>query len=214
MTKTSTAVLGTIPEGAVVQTELTLDEFLAHNQEEPPYLEYEGKGRVRRKMSPTTDHAAIAGWLSYLFHAYRERTARSLFVYVELRTNAGGLSRVPDVAVYVGQRPRENERKQALVVADLSIEIISPGQTREQQEAKCAWYLRQGGRVAMLIDPPRRELSVWVTSASTHSVGVQARYGTAPGTSTTSPDEPIGELEERLPGLNLSAQAIFSVLNH
>jgi len=213
MTKTSTAVLGTIPEGEVVQTELTLAEFLAHNPEEPPYLEYEGKGRVRRKMSPTTDHAAIAGWLSYLFHAYRERTARQLFVYVELRTNAGGLSRVPDVAVYVDHRPRENERKQALVVADLSIEIISPGQTREQQEAKCAWYIGQGGRFAMLIDPPRRELSVWVKSTAANSVGAQARYGTAPGTSMTSPDEPIAELEDLLPELTLSAQAIFAVLN-
>lgn len=98
MTKTSPAMLGTISEGEVVQTELTLDEFLAHNPEEPPDLEYEGKGRVRRKISPTTDHAAIAGWLSYLFHAYRERTARQLFVYVELRINMGGLSRVPNVA--------------------------------------------------------------------------------------------------------------------
>ena len=213
MTKTSTAVLGNIPEGEVVQTELTLDEFLAHNPEEPPYLEYEGKGRVRRKMSPTTDHAAIAGWLSYLFHAYRERTARPLFVYVELRTNAGGLSVLPDVSAYVGRPPAENDRKQATTVADLSIEIISPGQTREQQEAKCEWYIRQGGRFAMLIDPPRRELSVWVKSASTNSVDAQARYGTTPRIYTTSPDETIGELEDLLPGLNLSAQSIFSVLN-
>ena len=112
---------------------------------------------------------------------------------------------MPDVAVYVGRRPRENEHKQALVGADVSIEIISPGLTREQQEAKCAWYLRQGGRVAMPIDPPRRALSVWVKSASTNSGGAQAGHGTAPGASTTSPDEPISELEALLPGLNLSA---------
>ena len=213
MTDLSAAVLEHIPEGELVQTELTLDEFLQHNPEEPPYLEYEGKGRVRRKMSPNTEHGAIAARLCYLLGAYEERTRRVIYVYNDVRTNAGGLSVLPDISAYVGRPPAENERKQATTVADLSIEILSPGQTREQQEAKCTWYIRQGGRFAMLIDPPRREINVWVKSATANSVGAQARYGTAPGTYTTSPDETISELEALLPGLNFSAQSIFSVLN-
>jgi hypothetical protein len=67
MTKTSTAVLANIPEGEVVETELTLDGFPAHNPEEPPYPEYEGNGCVRRKLSPNTEHAGIAAELSHHF---------------------------------------------------------------------------------------------------------------------------------------------------
>ena len=92
MTKPSTAVLANIPEGEVVQTELTLDGFLAHNPDEPPYLEYEGKGCVRRKMSPNTEHAGVAAELSHRFLAYRDATQRELYVYVELRTTVGGQS--------------------------------------------------------------------------------------------------------------------------
>src|SRR5579859_1794450 len=112
MTDTTTQVLARIAEGEVVQTDLTLDEFLELNPEEPPYLEYEGKGRVRRKMSPTTDHAQIALWLGHVFLTYREsHPHRRLYVYTELRTIAGGLAKVPDVAVYVGRTT--GERAQA-----------------------------------------------------------------------------------------------------
>lgn len=201
MTKTSTAVLANIPEGAVVQTELTLDGFLAHNPEQPPYLEYEGKGCVRRKMSPNTEHAGIAAELSHRFLAYRDATQRELHVYVELRTNVGGQSKVPDGAVYVDHRPSENQRKQALVVADLSIEIISPGESREQQEAKCEWYIQQGGRFAILIDPQRREALVYAKDVALGGVGPRQRYG-------IDPDAVISELEDLLPGLHLSPQAI------
>ena len=200
---TGTAVLANIPEGAVVQTELTLDGFLAHNPEQPPYLEYEGKGCVRRKMSPNTEHAGIAAELSHRFLAYRDATQRELHVYVELRTNVGGQSKVPDVAVYVDHRPSENQRKQALVVADLSIEIISPGESREQQESKCEWYIQQGGRFAILIDPQRREALVYVKDVAFGGVGPRQRYG-------IDPDAVISELEDLLPGLHLSPKAIFS----
>jgi hypothetical protein len=129
MTTSRSPALATIPEVAVVQTELTLEVFLEENPEEPPYLEYPGKGCVRRKMSPNTDHAAIAAELSHQFLAYRERAQCELYVYVELRTDVGGQSRVPDLAVDVGRRPTENRRKHALVAADLSIDIVSPGET-------------------------------------------------------------------------------------
>ena len=54
MTTTSLALLNIAP-GQVVQTDLDLEAFLDADPEEPPYLEYEGDGLVRRKMSPNTD---------------------------------------------------------------------------------------------------------------------------------------------------------------
>jgi len=222
MTDTATEVLAHIPEGEVIQTELTLDEFLKHNPEEPPYLEYEGKGRVRRKMSPNTEHAAIAAELSHRFLAYRDEHQRRLYVYVELRTNAGGLSRLPDVAVYVDRRPRENQRKQALVVADLSIEILSPHQSRDELVGKCWWYIDQGSRFAMLIDPPERSLMLWdrqqrtiIGETETTQWG-RMHWGTTtsawPATYGSDTDTVIGELDELLPGLQLTPRVMFSVL--
>jgi Uma2 family endonuclease len=196
------SILAHIAEGQRAQTRLTLDEFLEHNPEEPPYLEYEGDGGVRRKVSSTTEHAAIAAWLSYRFHAYGEERHRPMFVYVELRTNVGGESKVPDVAIYVGHRPSENDRKQATVVADLSIVITSPGWSYADLAAKCRWYIEHDGKLAMLIDPRPATVEVW------------DEWSSFPTLHAAPDDTPIAELNTLLPDLNLSADALFAVLKH
>jgi Uma2 family endonuclease len=200
MTDTATTILAHIREGQLVRTRLTLDEFLEHNPEEAPYLEYEGDGGVRRKMSPTTEHSAIAAWLGHRFLTYGDQRHRRIYAYVELRTNVGGESKVPDVAIYVDHRPTENERKQATVVADVSIEILSPGQGHTELASKCRWYIDHGGKLAMLVDPGPATVNVWNQWLS------QTHY-------EATDVEPIDELNALLSGLELSAREIFAVLN-
>src|SRR5437763_6484124 len=136
---TASAVLSDLQPGQVVQTDLTLAEFLALEPDtyEPPYLEYEGEGLVRRKMSPNPQHSELQLYLAHLLLNFGAQSGQRLHVYTELRTTTGGRSRLPDVAVYVDRRPRESQRRQAIDVADVSIEILSPDESRLPLRAKC-----------------------------------------------------------------------------
>ena len=194
-TATSLALLNIAP-GQVVQTDLDLEAFLAADPEEPPYLEYEGDGLVRRKMSPTTEHGAIAAHLCGLLDHWQRQTGRRLYVYVELRTIAGSAARLPDVSVY-RTRPPESERKHALTVADLSIEIRSAGESLLQQRAKCRWYLEHGGSLALLLDP---------ATEIAESFGPARAWEASVGTR-------VLPLEDVLPGLDLTPEAIFAILH-
>jgi Uma2 family endonuclease len=204
----TSVALADIEPGQVVQTDLTLEDFLDLDPDalEPPYFEYEGDGLIRRKMSPNTDHAAIAFGLSHLFGAYRDRTGRSLYGYVELRTNVGDRSRLPDVAIYVGSRPAENERQQALVIATLSVEIRSPRQSLLEQRAKCQWYLDRGGTFAMLADPADRSTIVFSKVGADAARTAEKRYD------WQASDALIIEFAEVFPGLDLTAAHIFAEL--
>jgi Uma2 family endonuclease len=195
MTTTSLALLNIAP-GQVVQTDLDLEAFLEAEPEEPPYLEYEGDGLVRRKMSPTTDHGAIAAHLCGLFDHWQRQTGHRLYVYVEPRTISDRLARLPDVSVY-RTRPPERERKHALRVAELSIEIRSPRESLLQQRAKCRWYLEQGSHAALLLDPDT-ERAEYFGPAQAWEVYVGRR---------------VLPLEGILPGLDLMPQAIFAILH-
>ena len=108
---TTSAVLSDLQPGQVVQTELTLEDFLALEPDtyEPPYLEYEGEGLVRRKMSPNPQHSELQPYLAHLLLNFGAQSGQRLHVYTELRTTTGGRSRLPDVAVYVDRRPRESD---------------------------------------------------------------------------------------------------------
>ena len=196
---TASAVLTDLQPGQLVQTELTLEEFLALEPDtyEPPYLEYEGEGVVRRKMSPNPQHSELQPYLAHLLLSFGAQRGQRLHVYTELRTTTGGRSRLPDVAVYVDRRPRENERRQAIDAADLSIEILSPGDDRLQLRAKCRWYLQHGSKSALLLDPEAelaeyfRPVGAWDTYAGTR----------------------VLPLDDILPGLDLTPQAIFAILH-
>ena len=196
---TASAVLTEMAPGQVVQTDLTLEEFLALEPDtyEPPYLEYEGEGLVRRKMSPNPQHSELQPYLAHLLLSFGARSGQRLHVYTELRTTAGGRSRLPDVAVYVDRRPRESQRREALDVADVSIEILSPDDSRLQLRAKCRWYLEHGSRAALLLDP---------------AAEIAEYFGRA-GASDTYAGTRVLPLDDILLGLDLTPQAIFAILH-
>jgi Uma2 family endonuclease len=173
---------------------LTLDQFLAIPEQEPA-LEFDSDGTIHEKMSPDTEHAALQAHIAHLLLRWVEvdPTQRRGYVYTELRTNVAGASKLPDVAFY-RQRPRESPRKHALEVADVAIEIVSPRDDLEEQHNKCQWYLDQGARVAVLVDPAARSIT---------------RF------------EPLGQFVVLsqpdtlvlLPGLELALDDVFSVLD-
>jgi Uma2 family endonuclease len=80
-----------------------------------------------------------------------------------------------------------SDRGHALEAPDLAVEILSPRDDIDEQRAKCQWYLEHGTRVALLIDPEARTIETFHHGPET--------------------------LAELLPGLQLDAATIFSVLD-
>jgi Uma2 family endonuclease len=173
---------------------LSLDQFLRIPEQEPA-LEFDSDGTIHEKMSPNPEHGALQAHLAHLLLSWIDvdPTRRRGYVYTELRTNVAGASKLPDVAFY-RHRPRESARKHALNVANLAIEILSPRDDMEEQRAKCQWYVDQGAQVAVLVDPGQRSVAVF------ESIGRVEVFSS-------------GDTLVLLPGLELSLEDIFSVLD-
>jgi Uma2 family endonuclease len=173
---------------------LTLGQFLAI-PEQKPALEFDTDGTIHEKMSPNTEHSALQAHIAHLLLKWVDvdPPRRRGYVYTELRTNVAGASKLPDVAFY-RQRPRASRRKHALDVADVSIEILSPRDDRDEQEAKCQWYVDQGAQVAVLVDPVARSVT---------------RFEPRGQLALPSPSDTL----VLLPGLQFRLADVFSVLD-
>jgi Uma2 family endonuclease len=174
-------------------TRLTLKQFL-DLPDQKPALEFDADGTIHEKMSPNTEHSALQLHIGRLLLNWIDvdPPRRRGYAYSELRTNVAGASKLPDVSYY-RHRPRESQRKHALEIADLSIEILSPRDDLDEQIAKCEWYLENGGQVALLIDPVERSIRVFRPLRE-----VEVAHGHA--------------TVELLQGLELALDRVFAVL--
>ena len=182
---------------AVSPKRLTLAEFLKLPEAEPA-LEF-ADGMVAQKVSPKGQHSALQLEVAQLFDRFA-RPRRLACAFPELRTTFGGASRIPDVAVYRWDRiPVEDAGRVAndfLEPPDIAIEIVSPEQSANALVRRCLWYVANGVRVALLIDP---------ADESTLSF----RPGQVP-TSLRGPDRiEVGDL---VPGFELTVQELFDAL--
>ena len=139
---------------AVSQTHLTLAQFMALPEEEPP-LEFVD-GSVSRKVSPNGRHSALQMELAERVN----RSARPHAVaraFPELRVTFGGASRVPDIAIYRWERiPRDESGKIADDFSqhpDITVEIASPEHNVTALVRRCLWYVSNGVQMALLVDP-------------------------------------------------------------
>lgn len=133
---------------------LTLEEFLALPEEEPA-LEYE-EGVVTQKPMPKAVHARLQLALGKLFDQAGE--AKKLFLALtELRFTLPNRSHVPDVAVYLWDRVPVDDTGRVVDIApqppDVAIEIVSPDQSVTALIRKCLWYVENGVKAALLVDP-------------------------------------------------------------
>jgi Uma2 family endonuclease len=174
----------------------TLADFLAIPEQQPA-LEFNSDGSIQQKTAPSFGHAELQAHLAYLLRRYLEKHPDQVgHVVSELRTTVGGASRLPDVGYYRGGRPRLGNAQDALSVADLVVEILSPSDDREQLREKCRWYLAQGASAALLLDPQAEiaeyfgPAGVWDAYLGAHSL----------------------PLDAILPGLKLNAESLFAIL--
>jgi Uma2 family endonuclease len=175
---------------------MTLDEFLALPEEEPA-LEYD-EGVVTQKMAPVADHGELQAIIRDVLNeaAEEERLGRA---FLEIRFTDRGVSRVPDVGFYRRERLQIRPgRRYArnLGLPDLTVEVVSPGQTVMSQMKKSLRYLELGAAIAIVVDEEEEAVLV-------------LRPGQAPR--IFQGDDRI-DLDDMLPSLNLTARALFHAI--
>ena len=176
---------------------MTLDEFLALPEEQPA-LEYD-QGVVSQKMPPIADHGELEVMLCNMFNrvADEQRLGRA---FVEIRFVGVEVSRVPDVGFYRRERlrTRSGRRRFALNmgIPDLTVEVVSPGQTVTSQIQKSLRFLELGASIAMVVDEEEEAILVF-------------RPGKTP--QVFQGDVRI-DLDDMLPGLNLTARMLFDAI--
>lgn len=145
---------------AIVQTGLTLEEFLKL-PEEKPALEYVD-GVVTPKMAPSGPHGGLQAELAFQIKLFLRRLPIAK-VYTELRSNrVRRSSLVPDLSVYLLDRiPTNPDGKVAddfWVPPDLAIEIASPGQSANWLTDRANLLLAAGVRVVVIVEPRRERV--------------------------------------------------------
>ncbi len=184
---------------AIATDGLTLEAFL-QLPEEKPYLEYED-GVVTPKVSPKTRHSILGLRLaSRLDEAgLAGRLARA---FPELRVTFGGRSYVPDISIFSWERlPVDGEgafQDDVYEPPDIAIEIVSPDQRVTAQIRRCLWFVENGVRVALIVDPADESVLAFRpdrTAAAWH------------GADTI-------DVHEVLPDFDLTVDELFASLRH
>jgi Uma2 family endonuclease len=181
----------------VVGQRMSLDEFLAL-PEEWPELEY-ADGMVTQKVAPQGQHVLLQAEFVEVVNTVT-RPRKQALALPELRTTFAGLSRVPDVAIYLwGRIPRLANGRVAnrfTEPPDIAVEIVSPDQTATELVSKCIWYVKNGVRIALLVDP-------------SHDTILRFRPEALPDVLTG--DDRI-DLDEILPEFELTVSQLFATL--
>jgi Uma2 family endonuclease len=184
---------------ALTGRRLTLDEFLALPEEEPA-LEYLD-GVVTPKVSPSMHHGRIQSVFAGRVNAFGEPRLLAMAV-TEVRVTFYGprWSPLPDVGVYRWARiPRQPDGKLdngANIPWDIAVEVVSPEQSRAEQETKCRRYLANGVEIALMIDPEQEDV---------------VRFGADGSRVELRGDDRI-DLESVLPGFVLTPAQLFASL--
>lgn len=176
---------------------LTLDEFL-RLPEQKPALEF-AEGEITQKVAPQGQHSGIQGDLVEIVNR-RIRRRKLGRAFPELRTTYAGHSLVPDVAVYTWDRIAVTESgrlaNQFTSPPEVAFEIVSPEQSVTTLIRKCIWYVENGVKVAVIVDPEDSSVIVYRPDADSRVL-----HG----------DETI-DLADVIPGLRLTLKEVFGAL--
>ena len=132
---------------------MTLDEFLKL-PETTPALEYTD-GMVTQKVAPQGRHVFLQLNFANFVNAVTQPQKQALAL-PELRTTYSGLSRVPDVAIYLWHRiprmPNGEIADRFTEPPDIAVEIVSPDQSVTKLIEKCVWNVKHGVQIALVVD--------------------------------------------------------------
>lgn len=184
---------------AEARTLLTGNDLLRISASEEPCVRYELVEGKLKKMPPTGGpHGDLTTRLAY--HLYGHVRLNGLGHVLNdagfyLRRDPDTV-RGPDVAFIRAARVPGGKLPEGYFFGppDLAVEVVSPGDTAAEVEAKMRDYLTSG------------VLSVWVVYPDTRTVVVHRPDGTA----TRYGEDGVLQDEELLPGFSLSLRELFS----
>jgi Uma2 family endonuclease len=144
---------------------LTLDQFLEQEESEPA-SEFVC-GEVIQKPTPNETHGAIQLWLGALIMQFLAHTPLGR-VRSEWRCVFGSQRRrralVPDLtyaSLETYRRGQPGSSGFLMTAPDLTVEIVSPGQSASRFAEKILFYVRNGVREVWVIDPAERTVMVY-----------------------------------------------------
>ena len=183
---------------SILPGRLTLEEFLAL-PEEKPALELEPDGTATQKASPRGQHSTLQVAAVEVFNRFG-RPRKLAMAFTELRVTFGGASYVPDVAVFRWDRipamPNGKVADDFFDPPDIAVEIASPGQRMVALMQRCAWYVENGVRVALLVQPADDSVRLFRPGAEMRTL--------------RGPD-PV-DVSDLLPGFQLTVDELFESL--
>jgi Uma2 family endonuclease len=151
---------------------LTLEDFL-RLPEIKPALEFID-GRIEQKMSPNLTHSIIETRFPAKINAFAEPAGLGVAL-VELRCSFDGESYVPDISFFLYDRLPIGEdghyQDRVMIPPDLSIEILSPGQTVTKLSARLHRLVEKGVRLGILVQPRKSRVLIFRPGQETEEVG-------------------------------------------
>ncbi|MEO1637059.1 MAG: Uma2 family endonuclease [Cyanobacteria bacterium J06631_9] len=141
---------------------MTLAAFLKLPETEPASEFIDGK--ITQKPMPKGKHSRLQTKLSNVLNDFLEAEGTGLALS-ELRCSFGGAAVVPDVVVLQSSHiPRDAGGDIADLVEiapDLTVEILSPGQSQTKVIKKISHCLKGGSELGWLIDPSERTVLIF-----------------------------------------------------
>ena len=182
---------------AIAERTMTLEEFLALPEEEPP-LEF-WDGVVRQKVSPQYQHGMLQFNFGKLLDGIVGPSGLGQ-VFTETRFRADRGSPVPDLSFYRRERipllPNGWVSNERLGPPDLAVEIVSPEQSVSQLIHKCLGYAASGVRVTLLVVPNDEMVFAFRPDAPLEALHGADRI----------------DLDDVLPGFELTVTGLFDLL--
>lgn len=180
----------------VTRTRVSIDEFLAMPETEPPSELIDGEA-VQKPM-PNDDHGDLAGWLIAELGIYLRKLGRGR-VRTEVRHSdrREGWVYLPDVEVRLAPRTSgRGSSRPSETPPDFAIEVLSPGDRPGRLLERVSFYMRTGVALLWVVDPADELVTVYRPGESPSTFQ-------APATITAAPV---------LPGFELELAALFAIL--
>ena len=180
----------------VTKTRVSIDEFLAMPETEPPSELIDGE--VVQKPMPNDDHGDLTSWLIGQLFIHLQQLGRGR-VKNEVRHADRDEQWVylPDVEVRLA--PRTSGRgasRPTETPPDFAIEVLSPGDRPGRLLQRVSFYMRTGVALLWVVDPVDEQITVYQPGASPSTFQAPAVINAAPV----------------LPGFELDLAELFAIL--
>ena len=141
---------------------ISVDEYLRTTYH--PDCDYVD-GEVQERNLGERDHSDLQTEIAHYFRAHRREW--KTYAYVEQRVQVAKTRfRVPDICVYVGERPRDQIFRTPPFIC---IEVLSPEDRVGRTQERIDDYLKFGVRYVWVINPANRRIWVY-TAAETREI--------------------------------------------